>query len=110
MTQDNLILLLFKIVLIADLLSVFAFLVTYSALAQWWRHVIGRTIAIKDILLGMALLPTTLSLFFEFSRLTSRIAAWIDISLFGLIAVVMTWRCIIWVKIHRKGDGDAEGS
>ena len=35
MTQDNLILLLFKIVLIADLLSVFTFLVTYSALAQW---------------------------------------------------------------------------
>lgn len=56
------------------------------------------------------MLPSTLSLFFKFNRLTSHIAAWIDISLFGLIAVVMTWRCITWVKIHRKGDGDAEGS
>ena len=61
MSQDALIILFFKVVLVADLLSVFAFLV-------WWRHVTGRSIAIKDILLGLALLPSTLSLFFKFNR------------------------------------------
>ena len=103
MSQDALIILLFKVVLVADLLSVFAFLV-------WWRHVTGRSIAIKDILLGAALTPSTLSLFFKFNRLTSHVSAWIDISLFGLIAVVMAWRCVTWVKIHRKGERDAEES
>ena len=110
MSQDALIILLFKVVLVADLLSVFAFLVTYTALAKWWTHVIGRTIVIKGILLGLALLPSTLSLFFKFNRLTSHVSAWIDISLFGLIAVVMAWRCVTWVKIHRKGERDAEES
>ena len=110
MSQDALIILLFKVVLVADLLSVFAFLVTYTALAKWWTHVIGRTIVIKDILLGAALTPSVLSLFFHFNRTTSLVAAWADIALFALIAVVMTWRCIIWVKIHRKGEGDVEGS
>ena len=110
MSQDALIILLFKVVLVADLLSVFAFLVTYTALAKWWTHVIGRTIVIKDILLGAALTPSTLSLFFKFNRLTSHVSAWIDITLFGLIAVVMAWRCITWVKIHRKDEGNAEES
>ena len=110
MSQDALILLFFKIVVVADLLSVFAFLAIYTALAQWWKHVIGRAIAIKDILLGMAFIPSVLSFFFHFNRLTSRVAAWTDIGLFGLIAVVMAWRCVTWVKIHRKGERDAEES
>ena len=102
MNQDQLIILLFKVVILADVTAIAAFLVIYSVLAPWWRNEIGRTIAIKDILLGAALTPSVLSFFLHFNRLTSYVAAWVDIGLFGLIAVVMIWRSLVWVRIHRR--------
>ena len=107
MTQDALILLLFKVMLIFDALAIFTFIAIYTAVAKWWQDQIGRTIVIKDALLGVALLPSILAFFFTFSRLGTHIAAWVDVGLFGLIGPVMAWRCVIWIKIHRKGDGDA---
>ena len=55
MSQDQWLILLFKIVLIADMTAIAAFLGIYTKLAKWWRNPIGRTIAVKDILLGAAL-------------------------------------------------------
>jgi hypothetical protein len=99
MTQDALIILLFKVVLLADVVSIAVFIGLYTAWASWWRNPIGRTIVAKSALLALALLPSVLSLFWHFSRLTSHIAAWSDIVIFALIAVVMGWRCIVWRKV-----------
>jgi hypothetical protein len=104
MTQDQVITLLFKVVLISGALSVLLFVAVYTWYAPWWRDEIGRTIVVKDILIAIMLVPTILSLFFEFTRLSSRVAAWVDIGLFGLLTPVMLWRCVVWRRIHRGED------
>lgn len=106
MSQDDLLLLLFKVTLVAGVLSVAAFVAVYSALTRGgaWRNEIGRTILVKDILLILMLLPSILSLFLKFNRLTSHIAAWLDVALFGLLTPVMVWRIRVWVRIHRRKD------
>lgn len=103
MTQDQWIAVAFKVTLIADVASVLVFIGTYSVLAAWWRDTIGKTIVIKDILLVLLLIPSLMSLFFRFNRLSSHIAAWVDVGLFTLMAGVMAWRCVVWVRIHRHG-------
>ena len=111
MSQDELILLLFKIVLIADVISVAGFVALYWKLSQgaMWRNEIGRTIAVKDILLIACLLPSILSLFAHFNRLTSHIAAWVDVVLFGALTPVMLWRIAVWRRIHKAGQLPADG-
>ena len=100
MTQDQMILLLLKIILIADVVSIVAFVADYTRLAPWWRNPIGRTIVVKDILLVLVLIPSVLSLFFTFSRLSSHIAAWVDVVLLGSLAPVMLWRIVVWRRVQ----------
>ena len=102
MSQEQLIILLFKITLIADEAAIVAFIVIYTLFAKWWKNIIGRSIVLLDGLLGLAFLPSIISFFFHFSRLTSRIAGWVDLGIFALIAGVMIWRSVIWIRIHRK--------
>ena len=104
MKQDDLLILLFKIVLVADLVTLAVFIADYTRLTRWgaWRNAIGRTILWKDVLLGAALAPSALSLFLHFNRLTSRIAGWVDVALFAAIAVAMVWRIAVFEKIHRN--------
>lgn len=108
MNQDQLIILLFKVTLLADVLAVAAFIAVYWRLAPWYKNPIGRTIVIEGILLILMLTPSLLSLFLHFNRLTSHIAAWVDIGLFALLAPVMLWRCAVWIRIHRAKRGDEE--
>lgn len=103
MTQDQWIIVLLKVVLIADVVAVLAFAGDYTRLAKWWTNPVGRTIVIKDLLLVLAFIPSIMSLFFKFSRLTSLAAAWFDIALFIGIAAVMVWRIIVFERIHRRG-------
>lgn len=103
MSQDQAILLTFKVILIINEVAIISFIGIYTKLAKWWQNVIGRSIVILDGLLGLAFVPTILSLFFHFSRLSSVIAAWIDVGLFTLIAGTMISRCLTWIRIHRKG-------
>lgn len=105
MSQDQAAVLAFKIVLVAGVLSVAAFIVLYHRLTDGavWRDEVGKTIVVKDVLLILMLLPAILSLFFRFSGFTSHIAAWTDVVLFGLLTPVMTWRCLIWARLHRDG-------
>jgi len=110
MSQDQWIILLFKIVLVADLVCLAGFVAVYTRLAPWWRNPIGRTLVIKDLLLAAALTPSILSIFVHFNRLTSHIAAWADVITFGAIAPVMIWRIAVWVKIHRAKRGTAEAA
>jgi len=102
MTQDQLIIALFKGDLIADLIAVALFTAVYTFLAPWWRNPIGRTLVLLDILLGMAVLPSALSLFWHFSRLTSLVAAWLDVSVFAAIAVLLLLRIPLWIRLHRR--------
>lgn len=104
MSQAELIILMFKISLIAVIISTLAFIIIYTKLAPWWKSSIGRTLVLKDIMLLMAFIPSTLSLFFHFSRLTSNVAAYIDIGTFFGIAAIMVWRIKIWVATHRQKD------
>jgi hypothetical protein len=106
--NDPLTTLLFQLVIIADIVSITAFVLIYSKLAPWWRNPIGRTIVIKDILLTLVLIPSALSLFLHFSRLTSEVASWLDIVLLGSITPVMLWRIRIWFKIHGNKVTDAD--
>lgn len=103
MKPEPLIILLLRIVLISGEVSILAFIAQYTRLAKWWCSPVGRTIVIKDILLVLVLIPSILSLFFQFSRLSSHIAAWVDIVLLGLVTPVMWWRVWIWERIHRHG-------
>lgn len=107
MSQDSLIILLFKIVLVSGALSVAAFVVRYHQMTKGavWANEVGKTIVVKDILLIACLIPSILSLFFRFSRLTSHVAAWLDVVLFGLLTPVMIWRIVVWQRIHRNKQG-----
>ena len=105
MSQDQVLLLLFKIVLILDEAAVLLFVADYTRLTKGraWRrdNPIGRSILIKDALLALAFLPSLLSLFLNFNRLTSRIALWMDVVLFAGIAVAMVWRVVVFERVHR---------
>ena len=111
MTQDALLLLLFKIVITADVAASLLFVADYTRLTRWgaWSRAnpIGRTIVIKSLLLAMALVPSMLSLFFRFNRLTSHVAAWFDIAVFAGIAVVLAWRIAVFERVHRTKPGAA---
>lgn len=112
MTQEQLIIAFFKGDLIADLAAVILFVVVYTLLAPWWRNPVGRTLVLMDILVGVAVLPTVLSLFWQFSRLTSLVAAWCDVGTFAAIAMVVLLRIPLWIRLHRKkkdgGDSDEQ--
>jgi len=104
MDQADWIILCLKVGVIAGFVSLIAWIVVYTRLAAWWRNAIGRTLVVKTALIAGLLVPTGLSLFFTFNRLTSYIAGWVDVALIGLITPVMIWRITVWVKESRKED------
>ena len=101
MTQDNVILLAFKVVEVASVVTIAAFILCYSRWAAWFRNPIGRTIVLKDIALVLVLIPSILSIFFSFNRLTSHIAAWFDVGSLALVPIIMVWRIAVFRKIHK---------
>ena len=107
MNQDQAILLAFKVVEVASVVAITGFVIYYSRAAKWWTNPIGRTIVLKDIALILVLIPSILSIFWHFNRLTSHIAAWFDIGSFALVPVIMVWRIAVFRKIHRAGNGGA---
>ena len=99
--NQQLLLLAYKITTITVVVSTLCFIGVYTKLAPWWRSPIGRTIVWKDIALVMAFLPVVFSLFLKFNRLTSQIAAWIDVSDFAAITLIMIVRCQVWIRTHK---------
>ena len=114
MTQDAAILLAFKVVEVASVVTIAAFVTCYTwwTRAKCWTNPIGQTIVIKDLALLLVLIPSILSIFFQFNRLTSHIAAWFDVGSFALVPVIMCWRIVVWRNIHRAGklNGNGDGS
>lgn len=103
MSQDQAIVLAFKVVEIASVVTITAFIACYSRWAAWLRDPIGRTIVLKDVALLLVLIPSILSIFFSFNRLTSHIAAWFDVGSFVLVPIIMCWRIVVFRKIHKMG-------
>lgn len=108
MTQEPVITWCFKGVEIASVVTIAAFITCYSRWAKWYQNPIGRTIVFKDIALILVLIPSILSIFFRFNRLTSNIAAWYDIGSFALVPVIMVWRIGVFYRIHKNGSGRTE--
>jgi hypothetical protein len=94
---------LLKIVLILDIVTILAFVGEYSYRADWWRDEIGRTIVVKDILLLAVIALVAASVFFQFSRLTSEVAAWTEIGMLGGVSLAMAWRTWVFEKVHKRG-------
>ena len=113
MSQDEAILLAFKVVEVASVVTIAVFIGCYTRWAAWFRNPIGRTIVLKDIALILVLIPSILSIFINFSRFTSHIAAWFDVGSFALVPIIMCWRIAVFRKIHRAGklpqDGNEDG-
>lgn len=105
MTQGQWLILAYRVALIADLVTILAFIAQYTRLAKWWRNPIGRTIVIKDILLVLILMPTAMSLFLNLNRLDSIVIGWVDACLLGLLAPAMIWRIVVWQRMHAGGKG-----
>lgn len=104
MTQDQWIALAFKVVLISGFVALTAWVAVYIRLTRGaaLKDPIGQTLIAKSLLLAAVLVPSTLSLFFTFSRWSSHLAGWIDVVLIGAITPVMWWRIAVWLKIHRS--------
>lgn len=103
MTQDTMLLLLLKIVLISGFCSLVAWVAIYTKLAAWWRNPIGRTLVAKTSLIAAMFVPSILGLFFHLSATTSRLAGWVDVVLIGAVTPVMCWRTIVWLRLGRAG-------
>jgi hypothetical protein len=81
----------------------------YTRLAKWWHNAIGRTLVVKTLLIAGLFVPTGLSLFFHFNRLTSFVAGWVDVTLIGAVTPVMIWRTVVWLKEAHTGKPGPEG-
>jgi hypothetical protein len=103
MTQDDWIILAFKIADLAGFASLTAWIIQYSLHGKWWRNDVGRTLVAKTALIAALLVPAALSLFFHLNRLNSHIVAWVDVCLLGLVTPVMIWRMVVFRKIYRRG-------
>ena len=111
MSQDQWIILAFKVVEIASVVTITTFTACYSRWAAWWSNPIGRTIVYEGIALILVLIPSILSIFLSFNRLTSHIAAWFDVAAFALVPAIMIWRTLVFRKIHQAGKlGGGQGN
>lgn len=99
MSQDQLIILLLKIGLVAGLVSIALWAWVYTRLARWWENPVGRTLVVAEALVGALFIFQILSLFFNLNRLDSRIVAWADVALIGLVAPAMLWRTIVFLRM-----------
>lgn len=107
MTQTQLVVLALKVVLIGGVLSCATWIAVYTKMAPWWRNPIGRTLVIKTSLIMLLFVPSILSLFFHFTRVTSWVAAWLDVAVIGAITPVMIWRTFVWRKVVAAKREDA---
>ena len=107
MTQQQWIIFALKIVCVTGFASLAAWVVQYTRYTHGaaWRDPLGRTLVIKTSLIALLLVPTALSLFLHFNRLTSYVAGWVDVILIGAITPVMVWRILTWRRIHINDPG-----
>jgi hypothetical protein len=105
LSQTQIIVLLLKIGLVSGLAAITGWIAVYHALTTggWRKNPVGRTLVIEALLIALLFVPQILSLFFDLTRLDSRIAAWSDVVLIGLVTPVMLWRVIVWLRLDKAG-------
>lgn len=102
---DNPPTILFQTIIVFTIVANLVFLVGYTRLQPWWRDSIGITIAVESVLIVLVLIPSALSLFLHFNRLTSVVSGWFDIGDIFLVGAVILWRAIafqVTAKQERK--------
>jgi hypothetical protein len=101
LTQQDAIILCLKIGLIAGFASIAFWVAVYSRLTRGgaWRNTIGLSLIIEALLIAGLFVPQVLSLFFQLNRLDSRIVAWTDVTLIGLVSPVMAWRTVAFLRM-----------
>jgi hypothetical protein len=111
-TQDQFILLCFKAAEIAAVVTIAVFTAFYTwwTKGKCWTNPIGQTIVYEGLALILVLIPSILSIFIDFNRLTSHIAAWFDVGSFALVPIIMVWRIAVFRKIRKMGDGSASNA
>lgn len=105
MTQDQILILGFKITLIAGEVAAWLWIGVYTYLAKFWENPIGATVVRFAIYLAALYIPSILSLFFHLNRLTSLVAGWFDVALFAVVAVELLRRVPLWIRLHLRRDG-----
>lgn len=93
---------LFQFVIVFTIVANLIFLAGYTWLQPWWRDSIGITIAIESFLIIFALVPSALSLFLHFNRLTSVVSGWFDVGDIFLVGAVILWRAIAFQVTSKK--------
>lgn len=106
MTQDQWAILAFRVVLIVIPVAVAMWVAVYTYLSKWWKNPIGKTVVRFAVVVALAIVPSVLSLFFNFNRTTSRVAAWIDVVLFSQVAWSVLRRIPLWVRLHMDKTGN----
>jgi len=76
------------------------FIVTYTLLAPWWRTAIGSLIVSLDAVITLVILPHMLRLYFGIDE-TSVFYIWFVLTVFSLSPVIILWRTVILVLVHR---------
>lgn len=110
MSQEQWIILAFKIALISGFVSLTGWIALYTRLAKWWRNPIGRSLVRLAALSAGLYVPSILSLFFHLNRLDSYIVGWVDVGLIALVTPEMAWRSAVWLRLHRAGQLPQDGS
>jgi PAS domain S-box-containing protein len=91
---------LYKVIVIADLAAIYLYVGVYTALQPWWQSRVGRSLVWKDLALSIPLWLTLLSLFFHFSRLSTKVASGVDAGALAAIAAILMARSDIWISEH----------
>ena len=112
MTQEQAIILCLKIGLICGGIVILAWVAVYSRLTKGgaWRNPIGLSLIVEALLIAGLFVPQILSLFFNLNRLDSRIAAWADVALIGLVTPVMVWRTVVFLRMGPLPERDRHGT
>lgn len=84
----------------------------YSRLTRGgaWRNPIGLSLIIEALLIAGLFVPQIMSLFWNLNRVDSRIAAWADVALIGLVSPVMAWRCLVFLRMGPLPERDHRGT
>lgn len=83
--------------------TMIAFFVVTTCVWPWWKSFWGVNIVSLELSIGLALLPSTLSLDFDFSRLTSAAGAWLQVGAVFLASCVVIWRGVLIIHDQLKG-------
>jgi hypothetical protein len=103
--------LMFKIAEIAAAVGIVQWITVYTVLTggQWrYSHIERSLVYFALLVLGQTAIAIG-SLFFNFSRLTSQVAAWIYLIFTCLVAVVMFTRTTVWLRVFRGSNGAVPG-